>query len=215
MTKIDKKIGELLSLVIMSQSGTTTTDLSRAVTGLTGSASNGQLVGTTSSQGPLALPAPTRNGFLDSSYSFGISNNLHLGTMGSSSNNNNNNNDFPTLTKLADISAAEAAAAAAAAATTTSGVSKTAAATATVSSLASFKMTTPSHTKLLEEPDIRMSQLNVVSSSRLEHPLKLSPSPSPPTKSGPDTGATEIRIHTDASSTAPTASNLTAFKFFE
>lgn len=209
MTKIDKKIGELLSLVIMSQSGTTPTDLSRAVTGLTGSASNGQLVGTTSSQGPLALPAPTRNGFLDSSYSFGISNNLHLGTMGSSSNNNNN--DFPTLTKLADISAAEAAAAAA---TSTSGVSKTAAAAA-ATSLASFKMTTPSHTKLLEEPDIRMSQLNVVSSSRLEHPLKLSPSPSPPTKSGPDTGATEIRIHTDASSTAPVASNLTAFKFFE
>ena len=91
--------------------------------------------------------------------------------------------------KLADMSTSGGA--------TTATTTSTVPGSKSISSIASYQQH-PS--RLLEEPDIRMSQLHVVSSSRMEHPLKLSPSLSPPSKNKPTSdGSTEIRIHTDAS----------------
>lgn len=226
MSKIDKKIGDLLQMMVPLS-----TEMSRAVTATSTIATenevdnnqakktwnnNAQQREQATAQQSTTATAVSRNvnggGFLDSSFSFGLSSNFHLTSHPSSTNTATATaNEFPTLTKLADMSSA-------AAATSSAMMPASKSISAALKMISGGGVPASGDATSATDPDIRMSQLNVVSSSRLEHPLKLSPSLSPPTKAkaplhaqtpGTD-GATEIRILTDAQIASP--SNL---KFFE
>ena len=92
MSKIDKKIGELLALVV-------TTTQQQPQQPQQPPAPQKQQPTQQPAQQPRSGNGNGNNGFLDSSYSFGINSNLHLTQM-TAPTNTSTTNDFPTLTKV-------------------------------------------------------------------------------------------------------------------